>query len=38
MWMVLIFINAFHKKEMDDVIMSMPMDRAPGPDGYNEFF
>jgi hypothetical protein len=25
----------FSKKEMDEVVMSMPVDRAPGPDGYN---
>jgi hypothetical protein len=28
----------FTKKEMDEVIMSMPVDRAPGPDGYNGLF
>jgi hypothetical protein len=28
----------FTKKEMDDVILSMPVDRAPRPDGYNGLF
>jgi hypothetical protein len=28
----------FRQKEMDDVIMAMPSDRAPGPDGFNGLF
>jgi hypothetical protein len=28
----------FDKKEMDDVIKAMPIDRAPGPDGFNGLF
>jgi hypothetical protein len=28
----------FTKKEMDDVIKHMPVDPAPGPDGYNGLF
>jgi hypothetical protein len=28
----------FTKQEMDDVIKYMPVDRAPGPDGFNGFF
>ncbi|XP_071678962.1 uncharacterized protein [Lolium perenne] len=28
----------FESKEMDDVIKEMPVDRAPGPDGFNGLF
>jgi hypothetical protein len=28
----------FEKKEMDEVIKEMPVDRAPGPDGFNGLF
>jgi hypothetical protein len=28
----------FDKKEMDEVIKKMPMDRSPGPDGFNGLF
>jgi hypothetical protein len=28
----------FEKKEMDDVVKAMPVDRAPGPDGFNGLF
>jgi hypothetical protein len=28
----------FAKKEMDDVVKMMPVDRAPGPDGFNGMF
>jgi hypothetical protein len=28
----------FSKKEMDDVIIDMPSDKAPGPDGFNGLF
>jgi hypothetical protein len=30
--------NPFSKKEMDEVIKDMPLDRAPGPDGFNGLF
>jgi PII-like signaling protein len=28
----------FEEKEMDEVIKNMPVDRAPGPDGFNGLF
>jgi hypothetical protein len=28
----------FEEKEMDEVIMAMPVDKAPGPDGFNGLF
>jgi hypothetical protein len=28
----------FSRKEIDDVIKAMPLDRAPGPDGFNGLF
>jgi hypothetical protein len=28
----------FEQKEMDEVIKEMPVDRAPGPDGFNGLF
>jgi hypothetical protein len=28
----------FLEKEIDDVIKDMPVDRAPGPDGFNGMF
>jgi len=28
----------FEKEEMDDVVKHMPVDKAPGPDGFNGLF
>jgi hypothetical protein len=28
----------FQKKELNDIVKSMPPDRAPGPDGFNGLF
>jgi hypothetical protein len=28
-------ISPFDKEEIDDIIVNLPCDKAPGPDGFN---